>query len=77
MITPILEHLLAPSVGVAALHPRTSGYSDHHFSIDAISIQEDTWGINLKIFSEKIVLCIVIPDEYVNKHRYHIERTWQ
>jgi hypothetical protein len=24
--TPILEHLLPPSVGVSALHPRTSGY---------------------------------------------------
>ena len=46
--SPFLERLLPPDVGVQALHPRTFGYVEQHFSMDATSIQEDTWGINLK-----------------------------
>jgi len=36
-------------VGVGALHPRTYGYNELHFSILSISIQEYARGINLKI----------------------------
>jgi hypothetical protein len=47
-------------VGVRALHPRTYGYGEHHSSIDALAIQEDRRGINLKIFRE-LLNCPVIP----------------
>jgi len=52
--SPFLEHLLPPSVGVAALHPRTYGYIELHFSILGIAIQEYARGINLKIFVDDL-----------------------
>jgi len=40
---------LPPSVGVGALHPHTYGYFGLDCSMDANPIQEDAWGIKLKI----------------------------
>jgi hypothetical protein len=55
--TPLLEHLLPPDVGVHALHPRTySVIVEGILAQEIESIQEDAWGINLKILCNNHVI---------------------
>jgi hypothetical protein len=54
-VSPLIEHLLPPYMGVLALHPRTYGYAETNSSIDANSVQEDGWVIYLKIFIDILV----------------------